>query len=63
MGTYFYWGDGSIYLLGGCVEIFGGINTPIPPGFAPLVKTKLKVFFFNKQKLGDNENWIEHNFA
>ena len=24
MGTYFYWGDGSIYLLGGWVEIFGG---------------------------------------
>ena len=23
-GTYFYWGDGSIYLLGGWVEIFGG---------------------------------------
>ena len=40
-GTYFYWGDGSIYLLGrGWVEIFGGggggMNTPIPPGFAPL---------------------------
>ena len=28
-----------MYLLGGggeWVEIFGGINTPIPPGFAPL---------------------------
>ena len=38
MGTYFYWGDGSIYLLGGWVEIFGGggMNTPIPLGFAPL---------------------------
>ena len=23
-GTYFYWGDGSIYLLGGRVEILGG---------------------------------------
>ena len=27
------------------------------------IKTKLKVFLLNKQKLGDNENWIEHNFA
>ena len=26
-------------------------------------KTKLKVFLLNKQKLGDNENWIENNFA
>ena len=24
MGTYFYWGDGSIYLLAGWVENFGG---------------------------------------
>ena len=24
MGTYCYWGDGSIYLLRGWVEIFGG---------------------------------------
>ena len=40
MGTYFYWEDGSIYLLGGgggWVEIFGGMNPPIPPGFAPPV--------------------------
>ena len=54
MGTYFYWGDGSIYLLGGWVEIFGGgggMNTPIPPGFAPLTyysekikKTTLETF-------------------
>ena len=41
-GTYFYRGDGSIYLLGGWVEIFGGMNTPIPqppwictPGSSP----------------------------
>ena len=27
------------------------------------IKTKLKVFLLNKQKLGDYENWIEHNFA
>ena len=27
------------------------------------IKIKLKVFLLNKQKLGDNENWIEHNFA
>ena len=27
------------------------------------IKTKLIVFLLNKQKLGDNENWIEHNFA
>ena len=25
------------------------------------IKTKLKVYLLNKQKLGDNENWIEHN--
>ena len=24
------------------------------------IKTKLKVFLLNKQKLGDNENWVEH---
>ena len=27
------------------------------------IKTKLKVYLLNKQKLGDNENWIENNFA
>ena len=27
------------------------------------IKIKLKVFLLNKQKLGDNENWIEHNFS
>ena len=27
------------------------------------IKIKLKVFLLNKQKLGDNENWIEQNFA
>ena len=39
MGTYFHWGDGSIslFILGGWVEIFGEMNTPIPPRFAPLV--------------------------
>ena len=26
-------------------------------------KTKLQVILLNKQKLGDNEKWIEHNFA
>ena len=36
MGTYLLWGDGSIYLLGGWVEIFGRDEYPIPPGFAPL---------------------------
>ena len=44
MGTYFYWGDGNIYLLGGWVEILGGgggMNTPIPPGFAPLSVEKI----------------------
>ena len=25
--------------------------------------SQLKVFLLNKQKLRDNENWIEHNFA
>ena len=30
MGKYFYWGDGSIFLLGGLIEIFGGMNTPHP---------------------------------
>ena len=27
------------------------------------IKTKLKVFLLNKQKLRDNKNWIGHNFA
>ena len=36
MGTYFYWGDGSIYLLGRWVEIFGGgMNTPTPLDLHP----------------------------
>ena len=26
MGAHFYWGDGSIDLLGGWVEIFGGMG-------------------------------------
>ena len=35
---YTYWGDGSIYLLGGWVEIFeeDEYPHPDPPGFAPL---------------------------
>ena len=28
MAAYFYWGDESIDLLGGWVEIFWGMNTP-----------------------------------
>ena len=35
MGTYFYLGDGSIYWLGGWVDIFGGMNTPIPLDLHP----------------------------
>ena len=27
------------------------------------IKAKLKTFLLEKQKLGDDENWIEHNFA
>ena len=35
MGIYFYWGDGSIYVLGGWVEIFGGMNPPSPWSSTP----------------------------
>ena len=43
-GAYFYWGMGAwIYWGGGGVEIFGEMNTPIPPEFAPLVVKSLTI--------------------
>ena len=36
MGIYFYWGDGSIYVLGGWSKSLGD-ESPIPPGVAPLI--------------------------
>ena len=58
--------DSYVYIMYRLSVIWNSVRTVLSfPDISFLIssiKTTLKVFL-NKQKLGDNETWIEHNFA